>query len=207
MTLVRLLLGLSLLLAAGACAAPRVLEMPHLAHAEVSNDFHTYELRRVGLLPFAGEEVTRENGKAIQMGFFSEVSRAAPYEVVLLGHRDLEELEMSEPYRRGWYKPRTIIGISRRYNLDALLFGTVTQQRIFPPQILSLQVDMVSAETGLVVWSSTVHVDASDSRVRDGLQLYFEGTGDNEERKDWELALLSPERFARFAAYQVASLL
>jgi hypothetical protein len=196
-----------LLLLAGSCVAPRILEMPQLAHAEVSNDFHTYDLRRVGLLPFGGEQVSREIGRAIQLGLFTEVSRAAPYEVVLLTREDLEELETSEPYRRGWYKPKTIIGISRRYNLDALMFGTVTQQRFFPPQFLSLQVDMVSAETGLVIWSSSIHVDASDQRVRDGLQLFYEGSGDNEEREDWELALLSPERFARFAAYQVALLL
>ena len=31
--------------------------------------------------------------------------------------------------------------------------------------------------------------------------------GDKEDRRAWELALLSPERFARFAAFQVACLL
>jgi len=203
---IALLLGLLGLLAAS-CAVPRPLVMPHLAHAEVASDFHDYELRRVGLLPFGGEDVGREMAQGLQLAFFSEISQAAPYEVVLLDRADLEEVESSEPYRRGWYKPRTIIAISRRYNLDWLLFGTVTQHRLHPPQILSLQIDLVSAETGLVLWSATAHLDAADQRVRDGLQLFYSGARGDETAPDWKVALLSPERFARFAAYQVACLL
>ena len=56
----------------------------------------------------------------------------------------------------------------------------------------------------MVIWSSSVHLDATDPRVVDGLKLYW---GDKEDKRAWELALLSPERFARFAAFQVACLL
>ena len=200
-----LLTGLAL--GGAGCVAPGPLEMPHLAHAEVSQDFETYDLVRVGILPFGGADLGQGMGSCLQLGFFSEFSEAAPYEVVLLDERDLEELDQSEPYRRGWYLPRTITGIAERYNLDALLFGTVVQQRPFPPQILSLQVDLVSAETGLVIWSSSVHLDAVDQRVRDGLEIFYEGRRTDENAPEWTVALLSPERFARFAAYQVASLL
>jgi hypothetical protein len=195
--------GLVLTLAAG-CQIPHRLEMPSLASAQVSNDFKTYELRRVGLLPFAGSEIDDAAREAFQLAFLSEISQSTPYEVVLLDRDDLEEIDESEPYRRGWYRPRTIIELSRRYSLDAILFGTVTQQRSFPPQLLSLEVEMVAAETGLVIWSSSVHLDANDTRVVDGLKIYW---GDKEDARAWELALISPERFARFAAFQVACLL
>ena len=111
----------------------------------------------------------------------------------------------SDPYRRGWYKPKTIIGLSQRYSLDGILFGVVTQERFFPPLLLSLQVDLVSAETGLVIWSGKVDLDASDERVVDGLRLYYGAQQGDDE--DWHVALLSPERFARFAAFQIACLL
>jgi len=116
----------------------------------------------------------------------------------------LAELESSDPYRRGWYKPKTIIGLSRRYSLDGILFGTVTQERFFPPQLLALQVELVSAETGLVIWSGSVDLDASDERVVTGLRLYY---SDDDDGENWRVALLSPERFARFAAFQIACLL
>ena len=201
----RAAIGAVLVTALGlACQAPRRLEMPSLASAQVSNDFKTYELRRVGLLPFAGQEVEDNAREAFRLAFLSEIVQSTPYEVVLLDRRDLEEVAESEPYRRGWYRPRTIIELSRRYSLDAIMFGTVTQQRIFPPQLLSLEVEMVAAETGLVIWSSSVHLDANDSRVVDGLKIYW---GDRDDKRAWELSLLSPERFARFAAFQVACLL
>ncbi|MEW6073168.1 MAG: hypothetical protein AB1726_11340 [Planctomycetota bacterium] len=205
--MIRRLPGLVALLLWTACLAPRPREMPHLARAEVAGDFSSYQISRIGILPFGGAEVGRDMGAVLQQSFQSELGAATPYELVMLGARDLEELERSEPHRRGWYEPRTIIGLSQRYRLDALLFGTIVQQRPFPPQILSVQVDLVSAETGLVIWSADVHLDAVDPRVRDGLQLFYEGVRPDENAPEWTIALLSPERFARFAAYQVASLL
>ena len=188
----------------GGCLAPRKLEMPNLASATVTPDFETYELNRVGILPFGGSDLTQHQSREFQLAFLSEIGQSTPYEIVLLESSDLEEIEESEPYRRGWYKPRTIIEISKRYSLDAILFGTVTQQRSFPPQLLTLSVDLVAAETGLVVWSSSVHLDADDQRVIDGMKVFY---SNEEERQAWQLALLSPERFARFAAFQVACLL
>jgi hypothetical protein len=178
--------------------------MPKLANAVVSSDFESYTLRRIGLLPFAGQGIGEEQGESLQRALHMELTQSTPFEIVLLGAEDLAELEASEPYRRGWYRPRTIIGLAGRYSLDAILFGTVTQERFYPPQLLALQVDMVSAETGLVIWSSTVTVDASDQRVLDGLRLFY---GNEQDDDSWRIALLSPERFARFAAFQVACLL
>ena len=197
----------ALVLALGALASCLVASpprMPSLANATVSSDFESYRIHRVGLLPFSGEDITPERSVDLQAAFHSELSQSTPFEVVMLGGADLEALEESEPYRRGWYRPKTIIGLSKRYSLDAILFGTVTQERFYPPQILALQVDLVSAETGLVIWSAAVHIDANDPRVLDGLQLYY---GAEEGEDAWRLSLLSPERLGRFAAFQVACLL
>lgn len=203
-SLVPLALLVLLTLLAGGCLTGHHPSMPRLASAVVSSDFDSYALHRVGLLPFTGRELDGEQGIALQHALHSELSQSTPFEIVLLDANDQAELESSDPYRRGWYKPKTIIGLSERYSLDAILFGTVTQERFFPPQLLSLQVDLVSAETGLVIWSASVHLDASDQRVLDGLQVYYGNEADDES---WHVALLSPERFARFAAFQIACLL
>jgi hypothetical protein len=54
-----------------------------------------------------------------------------------------------------------------------------------------------------------VHLDATEKRVRDGLKVYFSNPDGHmdDQSQDWRLALLSPARFAQFAAFQVASLL
>lgn len=196
--------ALALLLSLAACAAAP-LSMPELASSHVETDFETYEIRRVGILPFTGSDVSTEQALTLREAFHSELSRTARFELVPLDPADLAEIQESDPQRRGWYRPRTIIELSRRYSLDGLLFGTVTQQRFFPPLILSLQAELVSAETGLVLWSSAVHLDGSDARVQDGLRLFYGGAAqDNPGTPGWDVALLSPERFARFAAFQVA---
>ncbi len=196
------------LLCAGACKSSHP-GMPTLATARVTRDFASYPLNRVGLLPFQGAELTTEQSAALSAAFFAELSLSTPFELVPLAQADLEEVQHSEPYLRGWYRPETIFTLSRRYSLDALLFGTVTQSQFFPPQKLSLQVDMVAAETGAVIWTSAVHLDAAEQRVRDGLEVYFSDPEEEDDSpgEDWHLALLSPSRFAQFAAFQIASLL
>lgn len=176
--------------------------------ARVVNDFESYTLDRVGLLPLEGNGLTDEQARALQATFYSELSRSTDFEIVVLAPDDLEEIPKSDPVRRGWYESATILELSRRFTLDGLLIGTVTDAQTFHPQRLSVQFDLVSAETGLALWSSSVHLDAGEDRVRDGLQAFYSwGDGEDSSGEPWELSLHSPRRFARFAAWQVARLL
>lgn len=196
------LLALAALL--GACAAVRPIGPPAiLASAKVVPDFDSYVIRRVGLVPFTGEHLTREQSEQLQSAFFAEIGATTSYEMVSLDQYDLAEVPSSEPYRRGWYQPRTIIDLARRYNLDGLVIGTVTDQQFFPPQRLGLQIDLVASETGLVVWSSSVHLDAARAEVRKSLEAWSRSQLGDQVHQDWRLILISPRAFARFAAYQI----
>jgi hypothetical protein len=197
------------LLGLAGCQTVPPLEVPCLASARSAPDFDSYRLRRVGILPpVSAADVGRADLRALQEGLAAELARRAPLEVVLLEADDLEEVRASQPHLRGWYRPDTIIATSRRFSLDGLLFATVTHARRHPPQALGLSVDLVAAETGLVVWTSSVQLDANDPRVTQGLQVFYgrdpRRPVEDPGRMPWELALLSPERFARFGAHQIA---
>jgi len=180
-------------------------DAPTLADTRIVADYETYSIRRVGLVPFSGSDLTEDQACTLQETFFSELSRYADFEIVPLTARDLEEIPDSEPFRVGWIRPRTVIDLSRRFRLDAVLIGTVTERQVFTPQRFGVQLDMVAAETGVPIWSSTVHADASDERVRFGVQRWYEMTrATGESGETWDLCLLSPRRFAQFAAYEVA---
>lgn len=192
--------------ASGCASSERAI--PRLGSAEVVADFDSYAIRRVGILPFADPNGASEPNGLLQGAFFAELQRSTPYDLVLLGNQDLEEIRRAEPHRRGALRPDTLIALARRYRLDAVLFGTILQQQLFPPQMLSLRADLVSAETGQVLWSGRLHLDANRAEVRDGLRAYYgEGGGPTSGDPSWELALLAPARLARFAAWQVALLL
>jgi hypothetical protein len=182
------------------------LDPPVLATANVAGDFEDYRITRVGLLPFEGRDLAPGADCELQAALAAELAYATPYELVELGPADLHELRRSEPHRRGGYDPQTIIGLARRYRLDALLFGTVLQEQDFPPLRLALAIELVATDTGAVVWSGEVQLDANDERVRDGLEAYYASDKDSGQ-PPWELALVSPGRFRRFAAWQLASVL
>ena len=196
---------LALLALVGCRSTPASIEQ--LASAELAADFDTYQVRRVGLLPFAGEPLEREYADVIQQAFHAELVRATPYELVRLEPRDLDEVPTSETHRRGGYDPRTIVDLSRRYRLDGVLIGTVTDSQYFPPLRLGVILELISSETGATLWTSNVHLDATDPKARRGLESFQKARGDSLGAERWQLTLLSPRLFARFAAWHVANLL
>lgn len=202
---IRTLLLLSLL-APAACHAPQ-RGVAVLGSGRWATDFDSYTIRRIGLVPFAGGGLDNDASSVLSSAFFAEVSAVTTYEVVSLESQDLVEVPPSEPHRRGWYRPETVLGIARRFQLDALLIGTVTDRESFPHQRLGVQLELVAAETGMVIWSASVQLDSSQRDVRESVQAWVrEQLGETDE-SEWELVLLSPSRFARFAAFQVAELL
>jgi len=201
---------LGLCCALSACASSSTRQDATLfATARVVTDFDSYQLKRVGLLPLIHAELLAEQSVSIQAGFMSEFSRSTPFEVVSLDSGDLAEIPGSDPYRRGWYDPRTIIALSKRYQLDAVFVGTLTDTQFFAPQRISVQVDLVACETGASIWTGEVHLDASEGSVRESLMAWRTDSSQDEYRgsEPSDLALISPRRFARFAAWQLAQLL
>lgn len=201
-----LLASAVLLVLLGACRSTPEPHVP-LASARWVTDFETYRIQRVGLLPFHGAALDREYAEVLQQAFHAELVNATPYELVRLEASDLEEVPESQPHRRGGYDPRTILDVSQRYRLDGVLVGTVTDFQYFPPLRLGVQLELVSSETGATLWTSAVHLDASDAAVRRGLEDFHRSRNDSLGDERWQLTLLAPRRMARFAAWQVAMVL
>ena len=197
------LLVLALALVAMGCRAQD--ERQQLATSREASDLDTYRLRRVGIAPFEGHDIDPERSRTLQGAFLLELGRSAPFELVRLDTGDLTEMKTSEPYRRGSYHPQTLLELAHRFNLDGVLIGTVTQFNVYPPQVLGLELDLVSTETGMVIWAASLRLDAADSRVRQNLEWYSRS---QESLASWEggvqLTLISPSMFARFAAHEVA---
>lgn len=203
------LLAVGVLLGAGLTGAcqtllpPRAIEAPQLATAKVAADFDSYHLGRVGVLPVRGTDMTPEEARAIQEVCFTEFSQRAGFELVLLTDADLAEVETSEPFLRGTYQPETVYDISHRFHLDGLLVGSVMHRQVFPPQKLNMQVDLVSTETGMTIWSSAIGLQADRPDVLLGVEAFY-GNGLPVSDDSWGTALLSPSQFARFGVWQMA---
>lgn len=204
--LTALLLGLGLAFSTGCSSVP---EAPLLAVANLAPDFETYPLRRVGLMPIpaTGLESVEQRRQLddFTASVRSEFARSTPYEWVSLSEIDVAEVPTSDPMRTGNYQAATLITLARRFSLDGLLFVNLVEHHPYPPQRLSAAVELVAADTGQVIWNSSVQLDGADGRVLQGLEAYYSSLGD--EGADWHVALLSPRRFGDFAAWQLAQLL
>ncbi len=177
-----------------------------LATSRLAVDFGTYHIARVAVLPFQGRGLDPESAVTLQSAFQLELAAVMPYELVSLAAEDLAEVDRHDPHRRGRYEPRAVLELAQRFRLDALLIGTVTRHEPYPPQALGVEVELVACETGLPLWSSSVQLDAGDSRVRARLERWqATQESDSGSRESVQLTLVSPERFARYAAWEVAS--
>ena len=195
-------LALLALCLAGCIMLPRE-RMPRLANASPSEGLRQLRCAASGCPVPRPRPRPREQAVALQRALHSS-SRSRPVRDRAARRHRHGRARVERPL-----PPRLVQAEDHHRPLPALQpgrdpLGTVTQERFYPPQLLSLQVDLVSADTGLVIWTGKVDLDASDERVLQGLRIYY---GIEEDDETWRVALLSPERFARFAAFQIACLL
>jgi hypothetical protein len=198
----------ALLLGLLGCQGPR--SAPILATGQLALDFKTYPLRRIGLLPVQtrGSHPRAAHQEQIHdwtQAAYAQFSRSTPYEILPLDPVDLGELDLGEPLRSGSYRLEALAELARRNSLDGLLWVHVTGQRIYPPLALDLSAELVALESGQVIWTAAVHLDANDPAVLQGLEAYYRQ--DSTSGEVWTVALHSPQRFANFGLWQIAQLL
>jgi hypothetical protein len=98
-----------------------------------------------------------------------------------------------------------LIEIALRFHVDAVLVGTVREWSVYAPQRMATQVELVSCETGMVAWSSTIELDARDARVQESIESWYTLEHDSHDAPgDEALAALSPAIFAHFATRELA---
>ncbi len=195
-------------LAAASCAGCAMVhrEPPvELARTRAVSDYPTYTLRRVGLLPIVGLEADPRRQAEFAQAFLFEFARTAPYEVVALDAAQIAEVDPSRPHERGAYSARTVLELAQRFRLDGLLVGEVTQLEVYSPQLLAVQLELISAETGLAIWASSVHIDGGDRALAPNFEHFRRMQRDDAQGSaDLQVTLLSPARLARFAAFEIA---
>lgn len=201
------LAAIAALLVCGACAMIPNYVAPQetLARAHSASDLDSYRVQRVAVVPFTGKQIDPRRAQDLEGSLALELAPRVNFEIVQLDATDLIEIDRADPYRRGWYEPRTLLAIAQRFNVDAVLVGTVREMWPYPPMRIAAQVEMVSCETGMVAWSSSVELDARDMRVQRALEAWYALERDSSDAPgDEALAFLSPALLSHFAARELA---
>jgi hypothetical protein len=183
-------------LALAACASGP----PPATTPRISQGF--WEVRRALVLPFAAENeypdqadmVTRHFTQALRRGSFSVVP--APDSLVTEGLR--------QDVSRGLLRLEDLVELETAFRVDAVVIGTVTRYAPYAPQVLGLDVKVISTRTGVVLWSSQKIFDmTSDEIVKDAVAWYERYVDEAQADYGPEVVFLSPKAFARYACHRM----
>lgn len=194
------------LLAAACCACASTVELgpaENLAASAFAADFVEFPMRRVAVLPPRGIE--GDDARDLQKQFAAEIASRAPFEVVTLAPADLVDLPGITHPGQVLTRPEAIVALSKRHDLDAFYALEVSDRTTFAPLHLTLEADLVGADTGARLWTAQGAWNAADQRVRRSLECWFAAQrGAAASDEDWSLYLLAPRRFAAYGCAQLA---
>jgi hypothetical protein len=173
-----------------------------------SEEYSNTSLHRVLLLPFTVETQRDKVVDEVTDAFYIELQKSAKFDIVVpQGFQDILS-QQKDIWNRGLIRPETIIEAKKRYKVDAIMFGTITQYQPYEPPILGIKIGMFSTISGNIIWSSDAIFDSSEASVIKLVKSYYK---EHYQRKqslyDWKIILLSMKRYAQFAAHYMVDTL
>ncbi|MBT6228119.1 MAG: hypothetical protein HOI47_15855 [Candidatus Scalindua sp.] len=173
-----------------------------------SEEYLNTRLHRVLLLPFTIESQRDKVVDEVTDAFYIELQKSGKFEIIVpQGFQDILS-QQNDIWNRGLIRSETIEEAKKRYKVDAILFGTITQYQPYEPPVLGIKIGMFSAISGNIMWSSDAIFDSSDASVIKLVKTYYkEHYKRNQSLYDWKIILLSMKRYAQFVAYHMVDTL
>jgi len=173
-----------------------------------SEEYNNTSVQRVLLLPLTIESGRDKVVDDVTEAFFIELQRSARFDIVEA--REFQDIlsQQKDVWTRGLIRAETVVEAKKRYKVDAIIFGTITQYQPYEPPVLGIKIGMFSARTGNIMWSADAIFDSSQASVIKLLKSYHKKQYQRKQSLyDWNLILLSMKRYAQFVAYHMVATL
>ena len=195
---------LALAFAAAGCglmpSAPTPIPVP--AHFGKASDVDA--VRRIMVLPFDCAPGVTADTTVLRATLLAELAKIQRFEIVPLPDGADEDSAVYQGLRRGLISTEVLAALGQRYQLDGVLLGTVTGYRAYRPPQLGLRVQLLSLHTAAAVWAADAFYDSADAAVIDDIRHYSASAlAEPDSLHDWEIVLISPQRFATFVAHRL----
>ncbi len=176
----------------------------YFVHPEIDR----FKIRRVLVAPFKNETQYSKVDQTIEPIFNTEFARIKMFEILpSLGGMRTELKDMNLREKGTFYKLR-LYDVGERYNVDAVIFITITDYFPYEPCRIGISAQMIHTYSGVVVWALS---ETYDSNLRDveslAKQYYFEKLRYSHPLFDWRIMTKSMRYFARAVASNVAETL
>ena len=197
--------ALALVLAVGSgCSWMPSAPEPKPINCYFGDERDLHGVRRVMVLPFDVAPGVDADTFPLRTTFLQELAKEGLFEVVPLPDRAEEDREIQRSWIRGRLSTEAVVALCKRYQLDAVLLGTVTSYRAYQPPHLGLKVQLLSIHAASTVWAAEGTWDANESASLEDLQHYAESYAAPEaSMHGWQLALLAPTKFAAFVSHRI----
>jgi hypothetical protein len=173
-----------------------------------SEEYSNTTLHRVLLLPFTIESRRDKVVDEVTEAFYIELQKSAKFDIIIpQGFQDILS-QQKDIWNRGLIRPETLVEAKKRYKVEAIIFGTITQYQPYEPPVLGIKIGMFSARSGNLMWSADAIFDSSQASVIKLLKSYHKKQYQRKQSLyDWNLILLSMKRYAQFVAYHMIATL
>lgn len=196
------LLGLSLLAACG-CAKPCPPCPPVVpsCHQYQAPGFNWSSVRRILLVPLVNESTYPQAILEIQESLAARMQCGGRFEVVLAtpdSHPACFDALRSD----GHFDEVELIDLAMDYNVDAVLFGAITQYVPYTPPRVGLSLRLISPANGSLIASVDGLWDSRERAVADQARCYASLTlTEGPTLAGSDIAIDSPAVFRRFACH------
>ncbi len=199
------IIGICLFVAVGCSSAPP--RHSSSLNYNKTGEFKKTQIRRVLLMPFEYDVDREATIEEVTEAFAVELRKTGSFEVVVF----TENKTTFTPERNIWVKGTVdlniILTLKKLYDVDAIVFGSITHYRPYEPMLLGVKVGMISTDTGAVVWSADGVFDSNENEIAELVKYYFESTHQKSALYGWKLILLSMRRYSQFVANQITETL
>lgn len=175
------------------------LPAPMRVHAWVADPRDLQVVRRIVVLPVAGEAASIDFLDDLGASLRSELAASRHFEVLELGRDSPEEEALWKSERRGRLSVDALVEIGRRYQADGVCMLRVTAHRPWLPPLLGVRLQLISVHSGDAVWAIDESFDSAEEKVRLDVEVYARDyLAPDPSLHDTEMLQLSPRRFAGY---------
>jgi len=161
-------------------------------------------VRRIMFLPIEPVPGVNAPLDRLRAAVLDELGKVQRFEIVPLPDNTDEDETIYRAALHGGQPLDALVTLGKRYRVDAVVLGTVTSYRAYPPAHLGLRLQMLSLHSGRPVWAAEGLYDAAEEATLDDVRHYARSyLGPEASMHGYEINLISPTRFAAFVAHRL----
>ncbi len=161
-------------------------------------------VRRVMVLPFTLGPGVVGDQERLRTPFVAELAKLRRFEIVPLPIEAQEAAMVRQTLIEGRLSTDAVVRLCRRYNLDGVITGVITDWRAYQPPHLGVRTQLISVHSGSTVWAVDAIYDCNDQSTISDLRHYHKHfQASDGSLHTWEMNMLAPTRFAAYVAHRV----